>query len=189
MRLSAAWNLLLKKLPMTPDALKTARILIVDDEPTNVDLLQMILRDAGYGFLTMVTDSRKAVSIFADADPDLVLLDLHMPHQDGYEVLQSLRYLVPQEDLVPIIVLTADVTVEARRRALGAGATDFLAKPYDIVEMMLRVDNMLRMRFLHRELQREKASLEQRVKERTRSLKRAIAELRVTSMPLFASHP
>jgi DNA-binding response OmpR family regulator len=174
---------------MTPDVLKTAKILIVDDEPTNIDLLQTILHDAGYGFLTVVTDSRRAVSTFADAYPDLVLLDLHMPHHDGYEVLASLRYVVPLEDFIPIIVLTADSTVEARRRALSAGASDFLSKPYDIVEMMLRIENMLRMRFLHRDLQTEKASLEQKVKERTRSLKRAIAELRCANMPLFASHP
>jgi putative two-component system response regulator len=173
---------------MTPDVLKTGKILLVDDEPMNVDLLQLILRDAGYPNLTMVTDSRRAVSIFADADPDLVLLDLHMPHQDGYEVLQMLRYLVPADAFVPIIVITADVTVDARRRALSAGASDFISKPYDTIEMMLRVENMLRMRFLHRDLQAEKASLEQRVKDRTRSLKRAIAELRCTSMPLFSAH-
>lgn len=175
-------------IPMTSDVLKTAKILVVDDEPMNVDLLQLMLRDAGYANLTMVTDSRRAVSVFADADPDLVLLDLHMPHQDGYEVLQMLHYLVPADAFVPIIVITADVTLEARRRALTAGASDFLSKPYDTIEMMLRVENMLRMRFLHRELQKEKASLEQRVKERTRSLKRVIAELRCTSMPLFNAH-
>jgi putative two-component system response regulator len=174
---------------MTPDVLKTAKILVVDDEPMNVDLLQLILRDAGYANLSMVTDSRRAVSMFADADPDLVLLDLHMPHQDGYEILQSLRYVVPMDAFVPIIVITADITLDARRRALAAGASDFLSKPYDTVEMMLRVENMLRMRFLHRELQAEKASLEQRVKERTRSLKRAMAELSCTTLPLFATHP
>ena len=174
---------------MTPDVLKSAKILVVDDQLENVELLELLLRDAGYFNLTKVTDSRTATSIFADVDPDLVLLDLHMPHEDGYDVLQSVRYVVPADSLVPIIVLTADVTVDARRRALTAGANDFLAKPYDTIELMLRVENMLRMRFLHRELQTERASLEQRVKERTRSLKRAIAELRCTTMPLFASHP
>lgn len=173
---------------MTPDVLKTAKILVVDDEPMNVDLLQLILRDAGYSNLTTVTDSRRAVAVFADADPDLVLLDLHMPHQDGYEVLGMVRYLVPADAFVPIVVLTADVTMDARRRALTAGASDFISKPYDTIEMVLRVENMLRMRFLHRELQSEKASLEQRVRERTRSLKKVIAELRCTSMPLFSAH-
>ena len=108
----------------------------------------------------MITDSRQAVSMFSNDDPDLVLLDLHMPFQDGYEVLKSLRYLVPAEAFLPILVLTADVTVEARRRALSAGATDFLSKPFDVVEMRLRIDTMLRLRFLYRELRKEKAVLE-----------------------------
>jgi PleD family two-component response regulator len=170
---------------MTPDVLKSGKILVVDDEPMNIDLLKLILNDAGFANLSMLTDSRRAVSMFSNVDPDLVLLDLHMPHQDGYEVLQALHYLVPSDSFVPIIVLTADVTVNARRRALAAGATDFLSKPYDTVEMVLRVENALRLRFLHRDLQNEKATLERRVRDRTRSLERLVAELRCASMPLF----
>ena len=173
---------------MTPDVLKNGKILVVDDEPMNIDLLRMILNDAGFANLSMLTDSRRAVSMFSNVDPDLVLLDLHMPHQDGYEVLQALHYLVPSDSFVPIIVLTADVTVNARRRALAAGATDFLSKPYDTVEMVLRVENALRLRFLHRDLQNEKATLERRVRDRTRSLERLVAELRCASMPLFSTH-
>jgi PleD family two-component response regulator len=173
---------------MTPDVLKNGKILVVDDEPMNIDLLKLILNDAGFANLSMLTDSRRAVSMFSNVDPDLVLLDLHMPHQDGYEVLQALHYLVPSDSFVPIIVLTADVTVNARRRALAAGATDFLSKPYDTVEMVLRVENALRLRFLHRDLQNEKATLERRVRDRTRSLERLVAELRCASMPLFSTH-
>ena len=171
---------------MSSDLIKTARIFVVDDEPMNVDLFDHILRDAGYTNLSMITDSRQAVSMFSNDDPDLVLLDLHMPHQDGYEVLTALRYLVPAEAFMPIIVLTADATMESRRRALAAGATDFLSKPFDTVEMGLRIETMLRLRFLYRELRKEKALLEQRVRDRTRSLQRVIAELRCTSMPLFS---
>ena len=172
---------------MTPDVLKNGKILVVDDDLTNIDLLRMILNDAGFANLSMLTDSRRAVSMFSNVDPDLMLLDLHMPHQDGYEVLQALHYLVPTDSFVPIIVLTADVTVNARRRALAAGATDFLSKPYDTVEMVLRVENALRLRFLHRDLQNEKATLERRVRDRTRSLERLVAELRCASMPLFST--
>jgi putative two-component system response regulator len=149
-------------------------------------LFETILRDAGYSNIVMVTDSRRAVGTFGNEDPDLVMLDLHMPHQDGYEVLQSMRYLVPAEAFLPILVLTADVTIEARRRALAAGASDFLSKPFDTVEMVLRIEIMLKLRFLYRELRKEKTILEQRVKDRTRSLQRVIAELRCTSMPLFS---
>ena len=168
------------------DAIKAARIFVVDDEPMNVELFDNILRDAGYTNISMITDSRRAVSMFSNDDPDLVLLDLHMPHQDGYEVLEAMRYLVPAEAFMPILVLTADVTMDSRRRALAAGATDFLSKPFDIVEMGLRIETMLRLRYLYRDLRKEKALLEQRVKDRTRSLQRVIAELRCTSMPLFS---
>ena len=85
-------------------------------------------------------------------------------------------------------MLTADVSVETRRRALAAGATDFLSKPFDVVEMTLRIETMIRLRFLYREMLKEKTMLEQRVRERTRSLQRVIAELRCTSLPLFTSH-
>jgi PleD family two-component response regulator len=173
---------------MTPDVLKNGKILVVDDDPMNIDLLRMILNDAGFANLSMLTDSRRAISMFSNVDTDLVLLDLHMPHQDGYEVLQALHYLVPSDSFMPIIVLTADVTVNARRRALAAGATDFLSKPYDTIEMVLRVENALRLRFLHRDLQNEKATLERRVRDRTRSLERLVAELRCASMPLFSTH-
>lgn len=168
------------------DATKAARIFVVDDEQVNVDLFDKILSAAGYTNTSMITDSRRAVSMFSNDDPDLVLLDLHMPHQDGYEVLQAIRYLVPAEAFLPILVLTADVTIESRRRALASGATDFLSKPFDIIELKLRIETLLRLRLLYRELRKEKASLEQRVKDRTRSLQRLIAELRCTSLPLFS---
>ncbi len=171
---------------MPTELTKTAKIFVIDDEPMNVDLFENILRDFGYSNLSMITDSRRAISMLSNDDPDLVLLDLHMPHQDGYEVLKALRYVVPAETFMPILVLTADATVEARRHALAAGATDFLSKPFDTVEMGLRIETMLRLRFLYRELRQEKALLEQRVRDRTRSLQRVIAELRCTSLPLFS---
>ena len=174
---------------MSDDPIKSARIFVVDDDPTSVEVLKLMLKDAGYTNLSMMTDSRHAVSMFTNGDPDLVLLDLHMPHQDGYEVLRTLRYLVPADAFVPIIVLTADVTMEARRRTLASGATDFISKPFDTVEIGLRIQNSLRMRFLHRELQNEKALLEKRVRERTRSLERLIAELRCAALPLFSTRP
>jgi putative two-component system response regulator len=174
---------------MSDDPIKNARIFVVDDDPASVEVLELILKDAGYTSLSMITDSRQAISMFRSGDPDLVLLDLHMPHQDGYEVLRTMRYLVPADAFVPIIVLTADVTLEARRRTLASGATDFLSKPFDTIEIGLRIENMLRMRFLHRELQNEKVLLEKRVRERTRSLERLIAELRCASLPLFATRP
>jgi DNA-binding response OmpR family regulator len=188
-RAMPAWNLLFLRqirISMTDDVSKSAKILVVDDEPTILNLLEAILRDAGYTNISMTTDSPTAMSMFRKDNPDLVLLDLHMPQQDGYAILQTVRSLIPLNAFLPIIVLTADAGTEARRRALTLGATDFIAKPFDNVEVTLRIGNVLRILFLHRQVQNEKALLEQRVHERTRSLERIIAELRCAALPLFS---
>ena len=96
-----------------------------------------------------------------------------------------LRRIVPANAFLPIIVITGDVAPESRRRARALGATDFIFKPFDIVEVALRTENVLQLRFLHGQLQNEKAFLEKRVRERTRSLERMIAELRCAALPLF----
>jgi putative two-component system response regulator len=171
---------------MSHDVIKTAKILVVDDERALLSLLETILKEAGYMNISTTTDSVTAMSMFRNNNPDLVLLDLHMPQQDGYELLQTVRSLVPLNAFLPIIVLTADGTPQARRRALTLGANDFIAKPFDNVEVILRIQNILRILFLHRQLQKEKALLEQRVRERTRSLERIIAELRCATLPLFS---
>jgi signal transduction histidine kinase len=151
-------------------SLSSARILIVDDEPVNVRLLERLLRQAGYQHLTATTDPRQAAPLFAEARPDLVLLDLHMPHQDGVQVMQQLRPLISPQALVPIVVLTADATADARHRALSAGAKDFLTKPLDHAEVLLRVRNHLETAFLYRELERHNQELEATVRQRTEQL-------------------
>jgi putative two-component system response regulator len=172
---------------MTPELIKQAKIFIVDDELASVQMLERILNLAGYANITMTTDSGRAISMFTDDDPDLVLLDLHMPDPDGYEILRELRKLEATDTFLPIIVLTADTTWEARRHALADGATDFLSKPLDDIEVRLRINNVLKTRFLHRQLQNEKALLEERVRERTALLEQTIAELRrAAAMPIFS---
>src|SRR5947209_8181458 len=111
-----------------------ARILIVDDQDSNIRLLERILQQGGYGHYRSVSDARQALPVFLEMKPDLVLLDLMMPHLDGVAVLGQLRPLV-EGTYLPVLVLTADVTVEARRRALTAGAKDFLTKPLDAIEV------------------------------------------------------
>jgi putative two-component system response regulator len=172
-------------LPIPDDPIKNARILIIDDELAIVGLLEGTLKDAGFKNLSETNDSRMAMAMFTDYRPDLILLDLHMPHQEGYGILRMLRKLVPANGFLPIIVITGDVAPESRRRALALGATDFILKPFDIVEVALRTRNLLQIRFLHGQLQNEKALLEKRVRERTRSLERMIAELRCAALPLF----
>jgi putative two-component system response regulator len=145
------------------------RILIVDDEPANVVFLREVLAEAGYTSLRDTGDPLAVDTIVGEWEPDLILLDIHMPGMDGYEVLESIRRRFP-EVFLPVLVLTADETITARRRALAVGATDFLAKPLDIVEVRLRVRNLLHSRRLHLALLDEQRLLERRVADRTEEL-------------------
>ncbi len=129
-----------------------ARILIVDDEPANVRQLERMLGAAGYRCLQSTTDAREALARYRAMQPDLVLLDLTMPHLDGIAVLEQLTAEVAAGDYVPMVILTAGVTFDAKWRALSAGASDFVAKPFEQIELVLRVSNLLRTRRLHRAL-------------------------------------
>lgn len=173
---------------MTPDLIKHAKILIIDDEQVSVQLLARLLNNSGYLNVSGTTDATRALAMFADDDPDLVLLDLHMPEPDGFQILKQLRELQPPDAFLPIIVLTADTSMDARRHALALGATDFLSKPLDEVEMGMRIKNVLQTRFVYRHLEIEKAQLEERVKDRTRVLEREIAELKCANWPIFQGH-
>src|SRR5712691_10377318 len=129
------------------------RILIVDDEAANVELLKAFL--AGIGDeLWEVTDSRLVEVEFLEFQPDIVLLDLHMPHVDGLEVLRRLRSARESLGYLPVVVLTADSTSVSRNSALILGADDFLTKPVDRQVVVLRVRNLLRTRHLFEELTR-----------------------------------
>jgi class 3 adenylate cyclase len=149
-----------------------ARILIVDDEPANVRLLERLLQQAGFARPASTTDPRRAAALAAASEPDLVLLDLLMPDLDGYAVLAQLRAQLPAGAYLPVVVLTADATAAAKQRALAAGATDFLTKPFDATEVLLRIKNLLQTRALHLELQRQNRALERRVHEQVEELER-----------------
>ena len=125
----------------------SGRILIVDDEEANVLLLEAILAVVGDKIRTL-TDSRQVEEVFLEFEPDIVLLDLHMPVLDGQEVLRRIRGARDQKGFLPVIVLTSDTSRVARNSALLLGANDFLIKPLDRTEVVLRVRNLLRMREL-----------------------------------------
>ncbi len=163
---------------MTKDHLSQAKILIVDDEPSNVRLLERILEISGCTSVHGITDSRQAVTEYFDFAPDIVLLDLNMPHFDGFAVMQQLKAAVSADDYLPILVLTADITADTRRRALANGAKDFVTKPLDHTEVILRIRNLLETRFLHLAMQRQNAMLEDQVRERTARLEAALEEIR-----------
>ena len=137
----------------------SARILIVDDEPANVFLLESFL--AGPATKTRgITDSREVEHAFSEFQPDLVLLDLHMPSPDGQEVLRRLRSARESLGFLPVIVLTADSSHLARNSALLLGADDYLTKPLDRTEVMLKVRYLLRVRERFVDLLTAKQALE-----------------------------
>jgi putative two-component system response regulator len=152
------------------------KIVVIDDEPANVALLEMMLAEGGYTRVKTVTDSRLAIGTCIVFEPDLVLLDLMMPHVDGFAILESLR-AAAGETFLPVIVLTADANETTKLRALRAGATDFLLKPFDQLEVLLRMNNLLETRRLHLQLDTQVAAYADAVRERTSELREAQTQL------------
>jgi putative two-component system response regulator len=153
-----------------------ATILIVDDEPPNLALLERVLQDAGYRRVVGTTDPREALTLFTARRPDLVLLDLHMPVLDGFGVLRALEATQTEDSFLPVLVLTADVTVATKHRALQSGATDFLTKPFDVTEVVLRIGNLLATRRLHLEFVDRTQALATEVSQRTEDVAAAQLE-------------
>ncbi|MBA2670868.1 MAG: response regulator [Gemmatimonadetes bacterium] len=153
------------------------RLLVVDDEPANVLLLTRILSRAGYREVIGTRRSSEVMDVFENYEIDIVLLDLHMPPPDGWELLDRFRACLAGKPFLPLIVLTADVTRETRSRALAAGASDFLIKPFDSIEVVLRIRNLIELRFLHLELAWENKLLDERVRLRTAELEETQCEM------------
>jgi two-component system, NtrC family, sensor kinase len=170
--------------------LTDSRILIVDDQSDNLRVLATVLDFAGYANVNCLSDSRNILPIFREFQPDLILLDLHMPHVDGLAAMDQLAAIIPNDDYLPVLVLTGDSTSEAKERALSHGAHDFLSKPLNRTEVQLRVKNLLQTRHLHLQLKAQNASLEQQVRERTElaeELGRTNQKLRETQAHLIHS--
>lgn len=164
-------------LPESAGELETARILIVDDTPATARLLERMLQRGGFEHVKSTTNPLDVEALYDAFAPDLILLDLHMPELDGFGVMQRLAQRGDGTVDVPIIMLTADATTEAKQRALAGGANDFLLKPLDHVEVLLRIRNLLETRMLHLQLREHNRTLEQRVRARTRALDAARLEV------------
>jgi DNA-binding response OmpR family regulator len=164
---------------MIDSTLKNANILIVDDQQANIDILTGLLDAKGFTNYTSTTDSRKVVRLFEEHKPDLLLLDLNMPHLNGFQVMIQLKVLIPPTTYFPILVLTADVTTESKQKALSIGASDFLTKPFDLIEVDLRIKNLLKARYLYQQLENQNLILEEKVKERTAKLEETNIELTI----------
>jgi two-component system NtrC family sensor kinase len=170
--------------------LTDSRILIVDDQTDNLRVLATVLGFAGYANVNCLDDSRNILQEFQQFQPDLILLDLHMPHVDGLAAMDQLATVIPEDDYLPVLVLTGDGTSEAKEKALSHGAHDYLSKPLNRTEVQLRVKNLLQSRQLHLQLKAQNASLEQQVRERTElaeELGRTNQKLRETQTHLIHS--
>ena len=147
-----------------------SRIYIADDEPANIALLEAILAGARFSSVTSFSDGEALLRAVDEREPDLILLDLRMPIVDGLSVLQSLAAGSPARGYLPVLMLTADATRGSRDQALSSGAHDYLTKPFDPAEVLLRVRNLLETRRLHQELRRHNIDLTGQIEATTRTL-------------------
>ena len=162
--------------PAATDTLKNMKLLLVEDEDAQILILKTILKREGFTHVTVEQDSRRAAEVVRMLEPDLILLDLNMPHLSGFDVMEVLH---AGGNTSPILMLTADARPEVKRRALGGGAKDFLNKPFDSAEVILRVTNLLESRRAQQDLARANSSLEEQVRKRTQQLEQTQVEMLV----------
>lgn len=160
---------------LTAQEILNASILIVDDQPSNVQLLEQLLQGAGYTQVSATMAPSEVAALHRQHHYDLILLDLQMPDMDGFAVIEALK-AAAQDDYLPVIVLTAQPG--HKLRALQAGAKDFISKPFDLLEVKTRIHNMLEVRLLYKRLATFNTLLEQTVAERTAELRESEARFR-----------
>lgn len=150
---------------------KTAPIFVVDDEPVNLKLIERILEIDGFTNVHSIQDPRQVHAMYRQARPELILLDINMPHMDGFEVLESLK-LIPENKMPPVVFLTAQSASEFRVKAFDQGVLDFIGKPFNRLELLSRVKNLLALEHAHQELAERNVSLEAIVSIRTEELRK-----------------
>lgn len=148
-------------------SLKDARILIIDDLPLNIEILENLMSIEGYTHYKSISDSTKAIETIDSFKPALILLDLMMPTVSGYDILTHLKENNKLSGKLKVLVLTADATTEAKEKCLDIGANDFLTKPFDMVETTLRIKNLLYSVYLHSQVEEQNEQLEKKVLART----------------------
>ncbi len=146
-----------------------ANILIIDDEPINVKLLQKILARKGYTNIQGTSDPREVEALCKKTEFDAFLLDIRMPHIDGYGIMEMLSKHFA-DDYLPVLVLTAQTDRDTRLKALECGAKDFLTKPFDQLEALTRIYNLLSVRLMHKRVKKQNILLEETVTQRTQEL-------------------
>lgn len=157
--------------------LKDSRILIIDDTLANIEVLENLLMMKGYTNVKSISDSTTALQVIQSFQPELVLLDLMMPEVSGFDIMEKLKQDPESNKLMRILVLTADITSESKKKALSGGASDFLTKPFDLTEVDLRIKNLLYTVYLLSQLTNQNAILEEKVAERTAELEKNLAAI------------
>jgi CheY-like chemotaxis protein len=152
-----------------------AKVLIVDDQKANVQLLEQMLRGAGYVSITSTMDPGEVCELHLKNRYDLILLDLQMPGMDGFQVMEGLK-TIETDGYLPVLVITAQPG--HKLRALQAGAKDFVSKPFDVLEVKTRIHNMLEVRLLYKKLDNYSKKLEQMVEKQTAELHESEARFR-----------
>jgi putative two-component system response regulator len=147
--------------------------LVLDDQAQNLRLVEAALKRAGFGRVSGETDPIRGLAACQSLDPDLLILDLDMPTMNGFEVLEAIQRETGPNVYFPVLILTADISREAKQRALKAGAKDFVSKPFDPMDLVLRSSNLIQTRFLHLQIARHNEELEERVRQRTIELEEA----------------
>ena len=170
---------------ISKQVLQDSRLLIIDDNQANVELLEKMLSAEGYSSIVSITDPRKAEKIYVSYQPHLVLLDINMPYLDGFQVMEQFR-TIEQNSYIPVLVLTALQDNKTRIHALSKGAQDFLTKPFDKIETLTRIENMLKIRHLHNQVKDQNLILERKVQERTIALEARTVELQETRMEIIS---
>lgn len=132
--------------------IKKARILIIDDQESNVEVLLNFFEMVNYQNVKSITDSREAIEVIQSFKPDIILLDLNMPFVSGFDILEKLNEVVEPDEYLPVLILTADITIEAKRKALNMGAGDFITKPFDLTELQARLNTHLQIRFKNEQI-------------------------------------
>jgi diguanylate cyclase (GGDEF)-like protein/PAS domain S-box-containing protein len=163
------------------DDILNAKVLIVDDQPVNVQLLEYLLQTSGYVNVSSTTDPRVVAPWHEEHRYDLIILDLHMPGMSGFDVMEALKPLEPE--YLPVLVVTAQP--DQKLPALDAGARDFVSKPFDPVEVLTRINNMLEVRLLHQQARDYNEVLEQTVRARTADLQRFRSAMDATADAIF----
>ncbi|HEX8550810.1 MAG TPA: response regulator, partial [Abditibacteriaceae bacterium] len=156
---------------MLLDDIHHAKILIVDDDPVNIELFKSVMHSGEFTNYVTTEDPRGVIALFVEFEPDLVILDLNMPHISGFELLGMMQPFIAEADYLPILIITAEHGFDSRRRALSEGASDLMTKPFLPDDLLIRITNMLRLRSRTVRLQEE-------VRQRTNELERSQMDLK-----------